>query len=883
MMLDPEQVLLTNVERPCPPTLHLRGSVPASIKMPTATYLQARRHAAASPPILETRDEAELDLQTSSSSLRQHLDSEALPRPDFFETLDELHLWYQMQYGDILQDHLESCSKHKYPPSHSSSSATAGSRPKLVVCHDFQGGYTESPHRQGYTLEHMHLVDTFIYFSHKRVSIPPVGWLTAASRTGTKVLGTLIFEWAESVPDMARLLRGPERKAMPLRGDPSFSPQYAIELIQFALDRGFSGYLVNIETALDLGFSCSGEAWPVWVGEQARIGEMHRNSERLRGWVHYLREEGTRRFVEAGRNSDEWQVMWYDSVVYPHGQLAWQDALNEHNVPFYQSAHTFFTNYTWARPPQPLPPGELIDPDDESPQNLQRCGFGLTGEADGGLHPQLLLSAAMADSVARPRNEVYVGIDVFGRNCWGGLKSWKSLEMIGPHRQDDEKESLGLSVALFAPGWTWEGESAGLALTSEQAERKRSWVDWWHIDIAFWVGVPTSLAPASYRIPLSDSEAKPVQRYFHHSNLQRDRLRRRASRHGFYTNFSFGSGTKWFDQGTLVHEWSAGSKDEEAGFTDMGVCMPKPDLFYLAWHHLQKTMEGAAKLIDGVENATWWYDHHCVWEGTASFAMFLSPSCDDQGKVTDRMTVPLCSAVMLLPEAASGEAHDWKYTLVCQGEAAILDALQPHVMHLGESKEEGQLSIEHSDVEQEALSNNWRAFSVQLKVRRSLDDANRSIMALSLGFSVHPLTTSQIKLRIGALQLSSSAKGATVSQSTTPSALEVRLATSIAHEGASPATIGSRVLPVALTWTSPSASLASAYFNIWLQAAGKPETKAWLGTSTREATLFEFCLPNHLVLPYHLRQLEPRDLNFVVTSLGILHPQTVAKGLVILS
>lgn len=381
-----------------------------------------------------TPDEEQLDLQYPSSPLRQHLDPEALPRPDYFDSLDDLHLWFQMRYADSEHDHLEPCKKHSGPSAQAFHlSESKATRPKLVVCHDFKGGYNESPLEQGYSLEHMHLVDTLIYFSHKRVSIPPVGWLAAAARTGTKLLGTLIFEWKESIPELSKLLRGTERKALPLRGDTSFSPQYAVELIKVALEYGFSGYLVNIEVDLDLGFSCSAEAWPAWVGEQARIGEMHKNAERLRAWVHYLREEGRKRFIAAGKDESEWQVMWYDSVVYPHGQLAWQDALTEHNIDFFQAADTFFTNYTWARPPQPLPPGQFLHPEDDSPGALQYRGFGLTGPEDGGWHPQLLLTAAMADSVGRPRNDVYIGIDVFGRNCWGGLKSWKSLDMIGPH------------------------------------------------------------------------------------------------------------------------------------------------------------------------------------------------------------------------------------------------------------------------------------------------------------------------------------------------------------------------------------------------------------------------------------------------------------------
>ncbi|KAK6509296.1 hypothetical protein TWF481_004054 [Arthrobotrys musiformis] len=49
---------------------------------------------------------------------------------------------------------------------------------KLLVCHDFKGAYLPYEDSQGifseepvYTLEYLHLVSTFVYFSHHRVTM----------------------------------------------------------------------------------------------------------------------------------------------------------------------------------------------------------------------------------------------------------------------------------------------------------------------------------------------------------------------------------------------------------------------------------------------------------------------------------------------------------------------------------------------------------------------------------------------------------------------------------------------------------------------------------------------------------------------------------------
>ena len=63
------------------------------------------------------------------------------------------------------------------------------------VCHDMRGGYLEDRFFDGctniadepYRLVHWALIDTWIYFSHNFITIPPWGWIQAAHSDGVKV------------------------------------------------------------------------------------------------------------------------------------------------------------------------------------------------------------------------------------------------------------------------------------------------------------------------------------------------------------------------------------------------------------------------------------------------------------------------------------------------------------------------------------------------------------------------------------------------------------------------------------------------------------------------------------------------------------------------
>ena len=100
----------------------------------------------------------------------------AAGRPVYFENLRDLD-----EYVKTLPKARERGQRTAWP-----------NRPHLLVCHDFQGGYTESLHAHGYTFEHWQCTDIMVYFSHKRVSLPPPGWIRAAHFHGTRILLSLI-------------------------------------------------------------------------------------------------------------------------------------------------------------------------------------------------------------------------------------------------------------------------------------------------------------------------------------------------------------------------------------------------------------------------------------------------------------------------------------------------------------------------------------------------------------------------------------------------------------------------------------------------------------------------------------------------------------------
>ncbi|XP_066592598.1 cytosolic endo-beta-N-acetylglucosaminidase isoform X2 [Prorops nasuta] len=105
------------------------------------------------------------------------------------------------------------------------------------------------------------------------------------------------------------------------------------------------------------------------------------------------------------------EVIWYDSVTIS-GKLKWQNEVNENNKDYFLACDGIFLNYNWTE--------SRLSSSYSFAQNNQRSAF-----------------------------DIYVGLDVWGRDCpgGGGFNSAYALNLI---------RQYSLSVAIFAPGWTHE-------------------------------------------------------------------------------------------------------------------------------------------------------------------------------------------------------------------------------------------------------------------------------------------------------------------------------------------------------------------------------------------------------------------------------------------
>lgn len=190
----------------------------------------------------------------------------------------------------------------------------------------------------GYTFYHWAQIDTFVYFSHHFITIPPLSWINVAHNNGVKILGTLITEWEEGEKICAEIFQ-----------DTDTMKRFVEDLVAITSLYKIDGWLLNIENSVE-------------------------NASVLKAFVEYLTKK-------LHRDIPGTLVIWYDSVT-DEGKLSWQNELNENNRCYFDVCDGIFLNYTWKE-------------------------------------SNLLTSLANANH----RNlDVYVGIDVFGRNTFGGGK-----------------------------------------------------------------------------------------------------------------------------------------------------------------------------------------------------------------------------------------------------------------------------------------------------------------------------------------------------------------------------------------------------------------------------------------------------------------------------
>ncbi|XP_015609952.1 uncharacterized protein LOC107274903 [Cephus cinctus] len=181
--------------------------------------------------------------------------------------------------------------------------------PKTILCHDMMGGYLEDRFINGsqaydsYLFYHWNLIDTFIYFSHHLITIPPYGWINTAHRHGVKILGTVITENNNGEEVWKRVLVSEEK-----------CREFANALIHVAQHYGFDGWLLNIENKIEAD-----------------------SIEMLLYFIRYL----TSNSHIANEISE---IIWYDSVTI-EGKLHWQNELNDLNKAFFLACDGIYLNY----------------------------------------------------------------------------------------------------------------------------------------------------------------------------------------------------------------------------------------------------------------------------------------------------------------------------------------------------------------------------------------------------------------------------------------------------------------------------------------------------------------------------------------------------------
>ncbi|KAK7201368.1 glycosyl hydrolase-like protein [Novymonas esmeraldas] len=323
--------------------------------------------------------------------------------------------------GEGTTEGAAAAERRKRPLSSDDGSAASGdvsaapSMPRLLVCHDMAGGYTRADRRVflcgggeaaaggaaassrarleavegAYTVDYWDRVDTFVYFSHKRISVPPREWIDVGHRHGVPVLATLITEGDDGEEDLRLLLTDAKRMAAIID-----------RLVDVCHAYGFDGYLINVENSLPKSLAKRLVVFCTQLRKQ--LGRLTSSSP-----------SSSASAAAAVAATAAPVVIWYDAVTIG-GQLSYQNAVNAHNKPFFDVTDGIFTNYFW------------------NPMHL-----------------------ALTKTAAGPRSaSAYVGVDVFGRNMYGGGG-------YNTHVAVAEAAQARLSVALFAPGWSLEVESGG--------------------------------------------------------------------------------------------------------------------------------------------------------------------------------------------------------------------------------------------------------------------------------------------------------------------------------------------------------------------------------------------------------------------------------------
>lgn len=332
---------------------------------------------------------------------------------------------------------------------------------------------------------------------------------------------------------------------------------------------------------------------------------------------------------------------------------------------------------------------------------------------------------------AKRLHDIFVGIDVWGRgqHGGGGLSSYKALTHIDP-------QFLGLSVALFGQGWTWE---------SEQDKPGWNWDAWWAYERTLWVGpadpadtpdVEDPHPPGHANSQCEHGPYKPVTSFFALEPPPN------PTQLAFFTNFSPGVGRAWFMEGRKV--WEA----EGAGWTDLDKNCSVGDLLWpsptLAWHDFERS-EALPAVLPSVNMED-------AWLGGNSLRLTLSVSGSDAEDAFFRCLWIPVQSLAITPGESYIVTFVYKEDFAAHGAEGDVGLL---IKSLGQ---ESVHDIEITPLGSECgdLANGWRRLSVQLVLSTNPAEPSPSdvgcAVGMVLGFATEdPTKPLELAITLGSL------------------------------------------------------------------------------------------------------------------------------------
>jgi mannosyl-glycoprotein endo-beta-N-acetylglucosaminidase len=328
---------------------------------------------------------------------------------------------------------------------------------------------------------------------------------------------------------------------------------------------------------------------------------------------------------------------------------------------------------------------------------------------------------------AKALRDIFVGIDVWGRGQHGGgkLTSYKALTHIDP-------EFLGLSAAVFGPGWSWE---------SEQDNPGWNWDVWWAYERLLWVGPPDPADAPDVEDPhppghdnsqCDHGPYKPLTSFFQREPPPN------PMKHAFFTTFSPGVGHAWFIEGAKV--WEA----DGMGWTDLDKNCSLGDLLWprptLDWHKSERSEELPTALPS--------LDMQNAWMGGNSLCLKLSVAGSNADDAFFRCFWIPVQSLAITPELPYIVKLVYKDSF---SDSNIEGDVGLSVRVLGD-KVEGEMEITPVTDECGDLTNGWRQLSVKIVAPPGAPFDVHCAVGMILGFaSEDPTVPVELVLTLGSL------------------------------------------------------------------------------------------------------------------------------------